>query len=128
MLVSYLQALYIAIDRPCKEFVGHQIENNTWVCGNTRFILSIEHDISRVSTAKSEISCSTQEINLVFPSTHVFFCLLYKQNSVKNNKTSVAMRFTTNDIFTHKKYSIFCVCLNTIFLSGQKLYITLMFI
>jgi hypothetical protein len=51
MLVSYLQALYIAIDRPCKEFVGHQIENNTWVCGNTRFILSIENDISQVSTA-----------------------------------------------------------------------------
>ena len=25
-----------------------------------------------------EISCSTREINLVFPSTHVFFCLLYK--------------------------------------------------
>ena len=43
-----------------------------------------------------------REINLVFPSTHVFFCLLYKQNSVKNNKTSVAMRFTTNDIFTRK--------------------------
>jgi hypothetical protein len=34
--------------------------------------------------------------------THVFFCLLYKQNSVKNNKTSVAMRFTTIDIFTRK--------------------------
>jgi hypothetical protein len=48
----------------------------------------------------SEISCSTREINLVFPSTHVFFCLLYKQNSVKNNQTSVARRFTTNDIFT----------------------------
>ena len=33
-----------------------------------------------------------------------------------------------NDIFTRKKYRIFYVCLNTIFLSGQKLYITLMFI
>jgi hypothetical protein len=43
-------------------------------------------------------NCSTREINLVFPSTHVFFCLLYKQNLVKNNKTSVAMRFTTNDV------------------------------
>jgi hypothetical protein len=50
----------------------------------------------------SEIPCSTREINLVFPSTHVFFCSLYKQNSVKNNKTSVEMRFTTNDIFTRK--------------------------
>ena len=56
------------------------------------------------------ISCSTREINLVFPSTHVFFCLLYKQNSVKNNKTSVAMRFTTNDIFTRKNIVFFtCV-------------------
>ena len=57
----------------------YNIENNTWVRGNTRFISSVEHDI---------------------PSTHVFFYLLYKQNSVKNNKTS--MRFTTNDIFTRK--------------------------
>ena len=33
------------------------------------------------------------------------------------------MRFTTNDIFTRKtEYRIFYVCLNTIFLSGQKLY------
>ena len=50
------------------------------------------------------------EINLIFPSTHVFFCLLYKQNSVKNNKMSVAMRFTTNDIFTRKNIVFFtCV-------------------
>ena len=27
------------------------IENNTWVRGNTRFISSVEHDISRVSAA-----------------------------------------------------------------------------
>ena len=33
-----------------------------------------------------EISCSiTREINLVFPSTHVFFCLLYKGQSVKSD-------------------------------------------
>ena len=44
------------------------IENNTWVRGNTRFI-----------------SCSTREINLVFPSTHVFFCLLYKGQSLKSD-------------------------------------------
>ena len=38
------------------------------------------------------------------------FLLLYKQNSVKNNKTSVAMRFTTNDIFTRKNIVFFtCV-------------------
>jgi hypothetical protein len=27
------------------------IENNTWVCRNTRFISSVEHDISQVSAA-----------------------------------------------------------------------------
>ena len=30
---------------------------------------------------KSEISCSTREINMVFPSTYVFLCLLYKGKS-----------------------------------------------
>jgi hypothetical protein len=29
----------------------YDIENNTWVRGNTRFISSVEHDISRVSAA-----------------------------------------------------------------------------
>ena len=33
----------------------------------------------------SEISCSTREINLVFSSTHVFFCLLYKGQSLKSD-------------------------------------------
>jgi hypothetical protein len=33
----------------------------------------------------SEISCSTREINLVFPSAHVFFCLLYKRQSLKSD-------------------------------------------
>ena len=33
----------------------------------------------------SEMSCSTQEINLVFPTTHVFFCLLYKGQSLKSD-------------------------------------------
>ena len=28
---------------------------------------------------------STREINLVFPSTHVFFCLLYKGQSLKSD-------------------------------------------
>jgi hypothetical protein len=31
--------------------VPYYIENNTWVHGNTKFILSVEHDISRVSAA-----------------------------------------------------------------------------
>ena len=38
--------------------------NNTWVRGNTRFNSSVQ-----------------REINLVFPSTHVLFCLLYKLQS-----------------------------------------------
>ena len=53
-----------------------EIENNihgwSWVRGNTRFYISrVEHDIS-LDRAK----------NLVFPSTHVFFCLLYKGHAV----------------------------------------------
>ena len=39
-----------------------------WVRGNTRFISSVDR----------EISCLTREIYLVFPSTLVLFCLLYK--------------------------------------------------
>jgi hypothetical protein len=31
--------------------IYYYIENNTWVRGNTRFISSVEHDISRVSAA-----------------------------------------------------------------------------
>jgi hypothetical protein len=31
--------------------VFSSIENNTWVRGNTIFISSVEHDISRVSAA-----------------------------------------------------------------------------
>ena len=37
MLLNYFDYIYI--------------ENNTWVRGNTRFISSVEHDISRVSAA-----------------------------------------------------------------------------
>jgi hypothetical protein len=63
---------------------------------------------------------------------------VYYIKKLKNNKTSVAMRFTTSSqigqtyflyalfdwlakmIFSHVKYRIFYVCLNTIFLSGQN--------
>ena len=44
-------------------------------------MLSVEYDISRVSARTGEISCSTREINKVFPSIHVFLCLLYKGKS-----------------------------------------------
>ena len=32
----------------------------------------------------SEISCSTREINFIFPSIHVLFCLLYKKNKTSH--------------------------------------------
>jgi hypothetical protein len=41
-------------------------------------------DLFRVALT-CEISCSTREINLVFPSIHVFFCLLYKGQSLKSD-------------------------------------------
>jgi hypothetical protein len=51
------------------------IENNTWVLGNTRFISSVEHDISRVSA----------------------ICLLYKRQSLKSDivyrKAKIEKRF-----------------------------------
>jgi hypothetical protein len=46
----------------------------TWMLGNTRSISRVEHDISLVCCAYTlEISCSTLEINLVLPRTHVLF-------------------------------------------------------
>ena len=38
----------LKLQKSCSDIL---IENNTWVCGNTRFISSVEHDISRVSAA-----------------------------------------------------------------------------
>ena len=35
----------------CNYYLMEYIENNTCVLGNTRFISSVEHDISRVSAA-----------------------------------------------------------------------------
>ena len=54
--------------------------------GNTRFISRVEHDISLVRCAcTGEISCSTLEINLVFPRTHVLFSFLCNNHSTNNN-------------------------------------------
>ena len=51
-------------------------QKNTRVLGNTRFISRVEHDVSHSFVALTrEISCSTLEINLVFPSTHVLFSI-----------------------------------------------------
>jgi hypothetical protein len=61
------------------------LENNTWVRGNTRFISNMNMISQEWAQRTSEISCSTFEINLVFPSIHVFFCLLYKGQCLKSN-------------------------------------------
>ena len=44
----------------------------------------------------NEMPCSTREINAVFPSFHVFFCLLYKGQSfqtkyIENQVTQLQM-------------------------------------
>jgi hypothetical protein len=61
----------------------------------------------------SEISCSTREINLVFPSSHVFFCLLYKQItkfSEKQKNVRPWQCVLQQIIFSHVKISYFlCV-------------------
>ena len=49
------------------------IENNTW-CAEIP-------DLFRVLNVISVYRDITREINLVFPSTHVLFCLLYKLQS-----------------------------------------------
>ena len=49
--------------------------------GNTIFISRVEHDIFHSFTALTrEISCSTFEINLVFPRTHVLLFSIYLQH------------------------------------------------
>ena len=59
-----------------KPVVYYDKQKNTWVLGNTRFISRVEHDISHSFAALTrEISCSTLEINLVFPRTHVLFSI-----------------------------------------------------
>ena len=35
-------------------YIERERINNTWVCGNTRFISSVEHDISQVSAANEK--------------------------------------------------------------------------
>ena len=59
-------------------------------------------------------SCSTREINFIFPS--ILFCLFNK-----------FLLWIAGTISSHSKISYFYVFSNTIFLSGKKLCITLMF-
>ena len=61
--------------------------------------------------------CSTREINLVFPSTHVFFCLLYKGQSVKSdNFYRKAIIFTCEIIMNN------LTCEIITFISARNLY------
>jgi hypothetical protein len=55
------------------------------VRGNTRFISSVEHDISRVSAANEwDIMFNTRNKSGI-SKHHVFFCLLYKGQSLKSD-------------------------------------------
>ena len=49
---------------------GVYIDNDIWLCGNMKLTLSVDQNISRVKKVNSEISCSTREINSVFPNIH----------------------------------------------------------
>jgi hypothetical protein len=70
------------------EFCLYNKQKNTWVLGNTRFISRVEHDISHSFAALTrEISCSTLEINLVFPRTHVLFSIYQEMNSTAGQNT-----------------------------------------
>ena len=50
------------------------VKNNTWMCGNMKFISSVYQDISWVN--KWDILFNTRN-NFIFPDIHVLFCLLY---------------------------------------------------
>jgi hypothetical protein len=102
---------YSPLAPPCSAAPMFEIYREyTWVLGNTRFI-SREHDWSH------EWACSTREINLVFPSTHVFFCLLYKGHSLKSdNFYRKAIIFTCEIIINNLTCEIIS------FISARNLY------
>jgi hypothetical protein len=56
------------------EFCLYNKQKNIWVLGNTRFISRVEL-ISHSFAALTREICSTLEINLVFPRTHVLFSI-----------------------------------------------------
>ena len=62
---------------------------------------------------------SGENIQRVYVLRHVLWLVKYI--------SYVVFDWLTKMIFSHVKTTYFYVCLNTIFLSGQKLYITLMF-
>ena len=52
-----------------------EIENITWLRGNMKFISSVEQDIYYISA---------REINFIFPSIYVIFCLFQKHSQKKS--------------------------------------------
>jgi hypothetical protein len=68
---------------------------------------------SGISVHLSEISCSTLEINLVFPRTHVLFSIYYIVESeiLRNTQWHIFHIFTSEDIdhVTFSIYTIFCL-------------------
>jgi hypothetical protein len=82
----------------------------------------------------SEISCSTREINLVFPSIHVFFCLysFWKAKFLQKSDNWKAIIFTCKIIINNLTNNL--VALNLIkhvscsfikqYVKGRKLYIS----
>ena len=62
-------------------FTSEDIENITWVRGNTNFISSVEYDIIFNTRNKFdeiyEISFSTREVNFIFPEASMYFSVYY---------------------------------------------------
>jgi hypothetical protein len=81
MIISHVKIIAYQLSLFCKNYRFsmqdcplYNKQKYTWMLGNTRSISRVEHDISLVCCAYTlEISCSTLEINLVLPRTHVLF-------------------------------------------------------
>jgi hypothetical protein len=74
-LFNYRFSIKLSLFKDCPLY---NKQKNTWVLGNTRFVSRVVHDISLAFAALTrEISCSTLEINMVFPRTHLFSMYYY---------------------------------------------------
>ena len=77
-------------------------------------LLRISHEWTKRT---SQISCTTREINFIFPSIHVYHSVCF----ININKDNLNWELIfTLDIFTRKNI-VFYVYWNKIFFSGQKL-------
>jgi hypothetical protein len=70
----------------------------------------------------------TRETNLVFPSTHVFFCLLYKGQSLKSDNFYRKAIIGKAIIFTCEIIINILTCEIITFISARNLYKALYFI